>query len=117
MKKVLYNPLTIIVLTVLTILIIFSLRRNLGKVDIIRENYLNLQQDVTKHSLRLEPQKQQVEAAKQPLAEEKTARNELLKQKEGEYVLYIPKIEVKREAVLPEPTPRPVEKWQKLLGV
>lgn len=117
MKKILYNPLTIIALTVLTILIIFSLRRNLGKIDIVRENYFNLQQEVAKHSLRLEPQKQQVETAKQPLAEEKTARNELLKQKEGEYVLYIPKIEVEREAVLPEPTPRPVEKWEELLGI
>ncbi len=117
MKKLLYNPLTILTLTVLTILIIFFLRKDLEKVDIFRENFLNMQQNVEEHTKKLEPQKQQIKKAREPLAIEKTARNELLKQKEDEYILYITEIELDKETPVPSPNPQPIEKWQQLLGV
>ena len=117
MKKLLYNPLTILTLTGLTILIIFFLRKDLAKVDIFRENFLNIQQNVEEHTKKLEPKKQQIEKAREPLAKEKTARNELLKQKENEYILYITEIELDKEIPVPSPSPEPIEKWQQLLGV
>lgn len=117
MKQFIYSPPAIIILTLITVFLIISLRGNLEKVDISRQNFLNIQQDVTELRDNLKPKKQRLESAQQPLAKEKIARNELLKKKPGEYVLYIQDVELNKEEIVPTPTPLPIEEWRNLLGV
>lgn len=117
MKHILYSPPAIILITLLVIISIIKLRGNLGKVDISEQNYYNMQQDVSERKTQLQPLRQQLEAVQEPLGKEKIARNELLKKKEGEYVLYIPDVEVKNQEAGPTPTPEPIEEWKQLLRI
>jgi cell division protein FtsB len=115
MKNLFYHPLTAILITALVIYFIISLRSNLKKLEISRQNLSNIQQDVTQLSKEVESQKQTLHEAQQPLAQEKLARNELLLKKSGEYVIDLPDIVLKDIKLEPSPSPRPIKKWMELI--
>lgn len=115
MKRLLYHPLTAILITALVIYFIISLRSNLKKLEISRQNLSNIQQDVAQLSEEVESQKQTLNQAQQPLAKEKLARDELLLKKSGEYVIDLPDIILTELESEPSPSPRPIEKWIELI--
>ncbi len=115
MKRLLYHPLTAILVTALVIYFVISLRSNLKKLEISRQNLSNIQQDVSQLSKEVETQKQTLNEAQQPLTKEKLARDELLLKKSGEYVIDLPDIVLTDVELESSPSPRPIEKWIELI--
>ncbi len=115
MRKLLYRYPVIIVITLITMYFIFSLRTSLKKADIPKENLQNIASEVDTINDKVQEQEQQLQEAKQPLAKEKIARNELLMKNEGEVVLNLPDIELIEVESEPTPTSAPIKQWQKLI--
>jgi cell division protein FtsB len=116
MGRWLFHPLTALSLTLLTLVMVISLRQTAQKTQISSEETMVLDQEVQKIASEISQLQEQVELAEHPFTQEKILRNELLLQKPGEYVVQLPEVSVPPQ---PQPTPSPSltpwQAWQKVL--
>lgn len=116
MGKVLAHPLTVIAFCLVCIVIVVGLRKTSQKSELSAETIDALSQEVAKTAKEVEELKKDAEFAGTDYAKEQIARNELLLQKPGEYVVQVvtPEVEGKNELIVEEKlTPR--QEWWKLL--
>ncbi len=115
MKKILYHPLTILLVSILSLYCIFSLRKNLKRINISRENLRNINNQVRQLKTKVDQKEKQLKQAKKSYSKEKIARNELLLKKPGEYVIQLPELNVDRKQTESSLQSQPIEQWKKLL--
>lgn len=99
-KKIVFSPLGAISLTILVGLLVWSLEKNRHEIDQAVEKIETAQNETNQLQAQLDSINKAIDAAQTPLAKEKIWRNELLLQKDGEYVLML---------VYPSPTPAPTD--------
>jgi cell division protein FtsB len=90
MKKLLYHPLIIIIITIISGLFLLSLKKTAQKSETAAKNVAVLEGQINQLAGQIETEKQAIEYTSSDLAKEKILRDELLLQKPGEYVLQIP---------------------------
>ncbi|MBD3250662.1 MAG: hypothetical protein GF381_03800 [Candidatus Pacebacteria bacterium] len=115
MKKLFFHPITALILTILTILFVFSLRSNQEKVRLSRENIKNLKKVVDQAQTEVEQKQAQLETAKQPLTKEKIIRNKLLLQRPGEHILQIQDFTIIEQREDKKTETNPWQEWKKIL--
>jgi len=115
MNKIILNPLTIIAFTILGVTLLISLRQNINKIDQSQQNMNILEQEIVKLSSEVSQTEQQLEKADDPISKEKILRNELLMQKEGEYIVQIPEVESRKKQKADHKKTTPWEEWTKLI--
>lgn len=114
MNKILSNPIIIVIFTAFFILFFLSLKKNEEKIRISTQSINSLQSEVKKIEEEVSDTEDKLYQAQNPLYKEKIIRDQLLMQKEGEYVLQIPSLEkkeVKTEAI----TKTPWQEWMELI--
>lgn len=116
MQKLLTHPLTLIICTALTIVFFISLEQSNQTVKTSITNLQALEEQNTELAAEVGALETQVAAAQTNLAKEKIIRNELLLQKEGEYVVQLPPedMEVASEVTADE-AKTPWEAWKAVL--
>lgn len=117
MKKILYHPLVITAVTILVMIIIFSLRHNLKRLSLSQENLRSAQIVYEKQKQETAKQEAMLENMQQPLAKEKLVRNELLKQKEGEVLIKLPDITIERQESEKKQEKTIFEQWLEVLAL
>lgn len=114
MNKILSNPIIFVLITSLFVVFFFSLRKNEEKIKISTQSINSLQNEVKNIEAEISDAETKLTQAQSPLNKEKILRDQLLMQKEGEYVLQIPSLEkkeVKTEIIVSSPW----EEWKKLI--
>ncbi len=106
---------SILFITLITILFIFSLRRTASKSIVSQENVEVLEHTLQDITTKIEIEKKELEYTSSEFAKEGILRNELLLQKPGEYILQIPleEKEIEKQKLSQEKTPW--ETWKNLL--
>lgn len=116
MGKILSHPVTMIIISLVAVVFVISLRKNTQKTDVSRQTTQSLETEVSQLSaevIGLQNRQAQVDSE---FYKEQLIRNELLMQKEGEYVLKIVLPEETPPISVPEDTPTtPKQKWFSLL--
>ena len=115
MKRILYRPVVVFVITIFAAYFIFSLKNNLKRTELSQQNLATIQAEVDELDQSVTQQKEELTIAEQPLAKEKIARNELLMKKEGELVIRLPEIEIVEPTAVGADVLTPWEEWQELL--
>jgi cell division protein FtsB len=90
MQRLLAHPITIVAITVLTILFFTSLDKNSQTAQTSIKNLQALDQQTKSLETEVKNLESQVQSAQTNLSKEKIIRNELLLQKEGEFVVQLP---------------------------
>jgi cell division protein FtsB len=92
MNRVLYNPLTALILTVVVIIFILSLHKTGQKNEQVAKTaqVINLQVETLKQQVSQAEQRLSPSQDKEDLLKEQVFRDELLMQKEGEVVIQLP---------------------------
>jgi len=90
LEKILNHTLIKVFALILTLLIIFSLRQSQKKALISKENLVASHDYVDNKAVKVEQDEQNLNLISDDLYIEKSFRNELLKQKEGEITLQVP---------------------------
>lgn len=114
-KKVLYHPIVVALITVLAIYFIISLKSNEQKLDLSKQNLTQEKSSVSTLEQEVQDQKQKLEQSKLPLNQEKIIRNELLMQKPNELVIQLPEVQLRASTKTQAAPLTPWEKWQALL--
>ncbi len=117
MAKLLEHPLTIILITIVSALLIISLRRTAKKSDQSTAEIAQLEEKAYNLSQEVKDLQDELEHSKSPTYKEKILRDQLLLQKDGEYVvqLSVPEIEHNDAEITPQKTKTNQEKWFDLL--
>lgn len=117
MHDLIYKPISIVVITLVGMLIIFSLWQNTKEIKNSSELVKNLENQVAEKQADISQMENQLESASSDFTKEKIIRDELLLQKQGEYVIQIinddPKKNDLDQAVNLKISP--LRAWQKLL--
>lgn len=114
MNKILSNPVIIIVFSIFCLLAFASLRKNAAKTKVSSQNIAVLEKDIASLEEKIKKSQESLDAAQQPLSREKILRNELLMQKEGEYLVQLPNLEQKVKNIAETPI-SPWQEWKKLI--
>jgi cell division protein FtsB len=117
MKKVLYHPLFVALITLLVIFFIFNLRSKLQRLTLSQENLRTIQKEVNQQEKSVEELKELSEKSQTPLTVEKLTRSELLMQKEDEVVIKLPEIKTEKENLSHSKPETPIQKWFKILNL
>ena len=83
MAKLVYNPIFLTALTILSIIFSISLYKSAKKSQYSAQNLQNLETEVSKIEQDISLLEASLEEANQPFAQEKIIRDELLMKKEG----------------------------------
>jgi len=87
--KLIYHPITILVITIVAIAFFFSLDKSSRKTQSSNENIKILEYEVNQVSSEIVSLEEKIEDTQSDQFKEKIIRNELLLQKPGEYILQI----------------------------
>lgn len=117
MKKVLYHPLFVALVTILVIFIIFNLRSKLQRLTLSRDNLRAIQMEVDRQEKSVKKIRKLAEESQDPLTIEKLTRGELLVKKEGEIVIKLPEIKTEIEDSDHLKPEAPIKKWLKILNL
>ncbi len=115
MKKILYHPATALFIGILTLLILISLRSNLKKIQISKQNLEAVNAQIEQLESQIAKQEQQLELAQEPLTKEKIIRNELLMKKENEVIIQLPKVQLQPKEKKTSAQKTAWQEWQELL--
>ncbi len=116
MSRLLFHPLSLIIITILGLIFSYSLYQSSQKYVHSSQNLAISEQNIAQEQQAIEQVKNELNQANLTLSEEKIIRDELLQQSPGEYVVQIPNLDD-----LPEPTPptsqelTPWQSWRQLL--
>lgn len=89
MKQLIYNPLVAIIFTIVTAVITFSLYRNTQEIKKSTQSIQILEDQIEKKEANIDHLENQLDQSSSEFTQEKIIRNELLLQKEGEYIVQI----------------------------
>lgn len=117
MKKLLYHPLTILVITFLVIIAITSLRSNQKRVSLSQENLKSAQIAYEKEKRETTKEKALLEQLQQPFIQEKIARDELLRQKNNEILIKLPDIVIQQKENTEVQQKTVFEQWKDVLKI
>ncbi len=116
MRKILYHPLVIAIITLLTGILCFSLYINSFQLKESSTKVSLLQADVEKHQKEANTLQQKLENAKSSTAKEGIIRDQLLMQKPGEFVVQLPDLPVSSPKHSSDAQSlSPWQEWQRLL--
>lgn len=116
MLRALSHPITLVVFTILSIIFFLSLEKTGNKREQSAQIISVLEDEKAALSREVALLERETLAASSSINTERLVRNELLVQKEGEYVVQIPDIEIVSEQLENvEPTPEPWQQWKDLL--
>ena len=115
MKKVVSHPLVVLVITLILGLFWWSLYRTILSFGSSQHYLAELHEEVNHQASQVEKLKQQLQEAQDPLTKEKIARNELLQQKPGEYVIKIDEDATPAINQPQEEIKTPWQQWRELL--
>jgi len=96
-SKIIFHPLTAVVLTIVSIFILMQNHQKLKRLDIARKNIQQAKQEVKAVEEELLQVEAALEAAQEPLTQETLLRDSLLMQREGELVIKLPEINIVEE--------------------
>ena len=116
MSKILYNPVTALIFTIITVILCTSLYFNSQDIRQSSQVVSRLQDDLQKTSESVKKAQTQLDAAKDPFTKEKIIRDQLLLQQPGEYIVQIP--DLPPPPIVHVEAPKeltPWKKWQLLL--
>lgn len=91
MKQLIFHPLVVIVFTIVSIVITFSLYSNAKEINSSTSTIKVLEDQVDVEKEKVDNLKIKLEQASQDFTQEKIVRDELLLQKPGEYIVQISK--------------------------
>lgn len=118
MSRLLYHPLTIAIITGISLILFISLYINGREIRQSGQLITTLESDVKKTSEDVEKTQQKLQEAQTPYTKEKIIRDQLLMQKPGEFIVQIPDVVLQNEE---KPTikknPTPLEQWRQLLKI
>ena len=116
MLKILYQPLVIAIITLLTGILCLSLYVSSFQLRGSSEKVAVLKADVEKQQALADELAKKLEAAQHPFSKEELIRDQLLMQKPGEFVVQMPNLPVNDLdlGVTPQQT-SPWQEWKKLL--
>ncbi len=100
LNKILFNPITAILLSLIAGYFLIKNHQQLNRVELSRKNIQLTEKEVASLKDSVESLDEELNKASNPLAKEKIVRDELLQQKENEFVLKLPDIiesEIKTE--------------------
>lgn len=115
MSKLIFNPLAASIISLLAIIFWFSLYQTTQEIRSSGQDTKIIRDNIDDLTLEIQNLEGKISLAKDPNTREQMVRNELLMQKEGEYVLKLPDIETI------ETKPEEIEnltvwqEWQELL--
>jgi len=116
MKKVLFNPIFIVLITFFSIILITSLNRSKQKAAISKQNLKQVEQEIAILEQKVKQNETKLYQAQTDFTKEKIIRNELLMKKEGEIVVNLPLSKVSVEKVMTEEETTAWQEWKRLLG-
>lgn len=113
--KWIFHPLAVITLTIVSIILVYSLQTNTKEIKKSTERIDILDQENQKLATEIFQLEEQLEQARSDFLKEKIVRNELLLQKPGEYIVQIdiPATSSAQKNIDSELTPW--QKWQQVL--
>ncbi len=116
MKKLLFYPLTVILITFICFLIFFSLKKTSQKAIVSNKNIQALEQEIGQLEQFAISNQNKLYQSEQNFTKEKMLRDQLLMQKDGEIIIQLPieGLEVKKGDA--QSAISPWEEWQKLWG-
>lgn len=94
---------------------IFSLRKNLKKINISRQNLASIKKQVTNLEQKVEHKEKKLDQAKKTYSKEKIARDELLLKKPSEYVIQLPELNLEKKELSSSSPKKPIDQWKDLL--
>lgn len=115
LKQIVFNPITALILTVVSLLVVLSLRQNLRRLDYSRENLRQSKDQVEQLEETVSEKRFALDKAKQPLSKEKILRDELLLKRPGEFVVQLPEIVIENEGEVDALNQPPWEEWKQVL--
>lgn len=116
MSKLLFNPISFLVITIVSIIFSISLYKSAQRTSYSTENLKSLEEEVEQIEAEVLALETAIEESQQPFAKEQIIRNELLMKKGGEYVIQIPdELVNKTQEIIEVETSSPWVEWQKLL--
>ncbi|MBD3279221.1 MAG: hypothetical protein GF390_00745, partial [Candidatus Pacebacteria bacterium] len=107
MSKLLYHPVVILIFTLLSVTLSVSLYQSLTKTHQARENLSILKKEINQQTSQITATQEQLNQAQTPLVQEKIWRDELLLQKQGEYIVQLPELDKAEQLITPTPTASP----------
>ena len=119
-RNLLYHPVTVLFITIIAITFYFSLDRSAQKTQKSSENIRVLEHEINQVSQEVIELEEKIIETESQQFQEKVVRNELLLQKEGEYILQIPDVEERASTDNCENCTKgeqitPLHAWKKLL--
>ena len=115
MLKVLSNPITLVIITVLSMVFFFSLDKTAGRREQSAQTIAQLEEEAATLELEVRKLAEATESANSEFNREKIIRNELLLKEPGEYVVQLPEIiEPKIEETVEQQPAEPVDQWREL---
>lgn len=116
MRRLFYHPISIIICTVLVGILYYSLEKNANTAQISTQTLQELESQTVKMQAEVANLQTELEDSASTSAQERIARNQLLLQKPGEYIIQMPEIaSEKTPTATPQPTLSPWQEWQKII--
>ncbi len=115
MKKLLFNPIFLVLITFFSVLIIISLNKTSQKAFTAQKNLNKVETEISYLEQELENNKRELYQTKTDLNKEKIIRNELLMKKEGEIIVNLPLKEESEIVTLQNEKTTAWEEWKKVL--
>lgn len=115
MKKLLFNPIFLVLITFFSVLIIISLNKTSQKALTAQKNLNKVETEISYLEQELENNKRELYQTKTDLNKEKIIRNELLMKKEGEIIVNLPLKEESEIVTLQNEKTTAWEEWKKVL--
>lgn len=116
MLKLLYQPLVVAIITLLTLILCVSLYLSSTQLRSSSQKVAALQADVAKEQVVRDQLAEKLNETQKPSSQEKIIRDELLMQKPGELVVQMPELPaVTVEPAVSEERQSAWEEWRKLL--
>jgi len=116
MTKLIFNPVTTLIISLLAIIFWFSLYQTTQEIHNSGQDTKIIRDNIDDLTLEIQNLEEEIELAKDPNTREQAVRDELLMQKKGEYVLKLPDIEPESKTKGPvAKTKTPWQEWQELM--
>ena len=116
MRKIIYHPFIVFIITIVGIIFFISLDKSSQKTDISNKNIEILEKEVNDISRQASELEERIIETESEAYKEKVIRNELLLQKPGEKVIQLPNLNNEEiEGPITSEKSKPIEEWLKLI--
>ena len=116
-KKILFHPLVFLLISLASLLLIFSLYQNAQEITNSTTDLKKIELEVDQKEQKIESLENQLNQAQTNFTKERIIRDELLMQKEGELIIQIPEDQTIEIPQIDEEKPlTPWQEWKNLLS-